>query len=599
LYKIDTGLVAGAPVADVALSAPGNHGSVLELGPSGNGIQFVASATQGITGAQAIAVTNTVQAQEASCFANGGCDLFGDVLNKHTVKPINPGHNNAHSNVAESLCVVPQDPRLLPGGSGCPGSTLVVNSVCPGFDNTNTGHPMTIPSYACGASGSSGTAFALIKNLSAPDQFDKTYIETEQDLNALFTGFPNPVCGPGGSQVVLWAPLVNETLIAEAGVNIATGNGPNAFPTLVDTTEGCGSGKSGGPLHSLFAAGLELVAPDLGTFVAQKYPFLVTTISQLAANGNITSAGVAQQLHNPNPLPATPGCVDVSLSLFNKAIAETSSSPQYIPDLQDAADLLTNAGATTCDSIVTTNVNSFTQTPASPPQVPIYNPTGQVRWRFANISNAITMRILGLPPTGTWPPPVSTSVSPQYLFAQCTAPGCPPQQNPSTATLSWALSGANQCSWTSNDGTVNNKNPPSPSTVGPFPTPGMTYTYTLSCNVVPNGTGPSPMAVSTYVTVWPAVAVTTSAASIVANQSVQVSWQPPTGATGCTLTENGKGTFSAGSTTSAPGPAPTPPTTYVATYQSKQQDVTHGVTFAATCTAGASAGIASITVTAH
>jgi hypothetical protein len=601
LYKINTVLTGGLPAAYVALSAPGNHGSVLQLEPSGGGIQFETSVTTAGS-VQAIAATNTAQGGEADCFAAGGCDLFLDVLNKHTVKTISGNPNPTHSNLVESICVVPQDPR----GAACPGTPLVVNSVCPGFDNTNTSHPMIIPSYACGASGSSGTAFAVIKTVSAPDQFDRAYVQTEQKLDALFAGFNNPACPGGGgvnSQVMLWGPLADETLIREENVNIATGNGPNAMPTLVDNTDGCGSGQSGGPLHSIFVSGaaLQLVGGNttvnLQTFVAQKYPFLTNTIADLFGNGNITSATVAQKLTNPGSPPGPPGCIDASDSLFQKAVAETSNSPQYIPDMQDAADLLGNAGANTCDKIVTDNASAFVQTLAPPPgQVPIYNPTGQARWRFANIANGITMRILGLPPAGDWPTPVSTSVSPQYLFGQCNAPGCPPQQLPDTATLSWALAnGTSQCSWGPN--TPNQPNSPSP--VGPFAaqvTP-TTYAYTYTCQHVPPGSGPTPYSASTYVTVWAAVMVATSAQSVVAGGSVQVNWTPPTGATACTLTDNGSGTLSG--TTSVPGPAPNPATTNVATYQTKQQDVAKGVTFAATCTAGASAGIHSITVTKH
>jgi hypothetical protein len=597
LYKINTVLTGGLPAAYVALSAPGNHGRVLRLGPSGGGIQFETSVTTAGS-VEAIAATNTAQAGEADCFAVGGCDLFGDVLNKHTVKTISGNPNPTHSNLVESLCVVPQDPR----GAACPGIPLVVNSVCPGFDDTNTGHPMIIPSYACGASGSSGTAFAVIKTVSAPDQFDQSYVQTEEKLDALFAGFNNPVCPGGGgvnSQVMLWAPLADETLIREENVNIATGNGPNAMPTLVDNTDGCGSGQSGGPLHSIFVSGAALqlqggnTPANLQTFVGLKYPFLTNTIADLLGNGNITSAQVAQQLTNPGSPPGPPGCIDASLSLFNKAVAETSSSPQYIPDMQDAADLLTNAGANTCDTIVRANANDFVQTLAPPPgQVPIYNPTGQARWRFANIANGITMRILGLPPAGDWPPPVSTSVSPQYLFGQCNAPGCPPQQLPYTATISWALAnGTSQCSWGPN---APNQPNSSPSPVGPFAAPVTitTYTYTLTCQHVPPGSGTAPYSASTYVTVWAAVMVATSAQSVVAGGSVQVNWTPPAGATACTLTDNGNGTLSG--TTSAPGPG-----TYVASYVTKQQDISKGVTFAATCTAGASAGIHSITVTKH
>jgi len=105
------------------------------------------------------------------------------------------------------------------------------------------------------------------------------------------------------------------------------------------------------------------------------------------------------------------------------------------------------------------------------------------------------------------------------------------------------------------------------------------------------------MLVSTYLTVWPAIAVTPAAQSVVANQSVQVNWTPPAGATACTLAFSGQGSFNSGSTTFVPGP--TTGTQYQASYLTSVHDVSKGVTFAATCTAGASAGVASITVTHH
>src|SRR5262249_3392569 len=140
-----------------------------------------------------------------------------------------------------------------------------------------------------------------------------------------------------------------------------------------------------------------------------------------------------------------------------------------------------------------------------PPGVaPVYNPSGELQWRFGNIANAITMRILNQAPASTWSAPVSLSASPQYMFAQCTVPGCPqPPQVPSTATLSWAVvSGASNCTWTSPEDNNFTKptvpaapGKPSSVTVGPFPNPGptaggKTYSYKLTCNV-PAGTVPS------------------------------------------------------------------------------------------------------------
>jgi hypothetical protein len=553
--------------------------------------------------------------------ANGGCDLFGDKLNKHTIMPIPGGPKLAASNIVETLCFVAQDPRVSSGGV-FNNQPLKVNDVCPGFDDTNGVNPMTIPGYARGGSGSSGSAFAMIKTQTANDQFNATYIHTEQDPNALFPNASNPVCGAnGGTLVVLWGPRAAEGLIAEEGVNIVNPGNANPMPTLVDTGDGCGSGTSGQPRVSLFASGLELALQggntlaNLEAFVQQKYTNLLTTITQLSAGQNPNvSAAVASQLTNQNGT----GCVDLSLSLFNKAMGEIP--PQQTADFQDAADLLTNAdttGSTTCDSIVTTNAyvpGAFHETLPPLPQgaAPIYNPSGQLRARFANISNAITMRILNEAPASSWPTPLALSVSPQYMFGQCLAPGCPPQQNPSTATLSWALvNGANHCTWTGTTDPNFKPSPPKPDPlatpsvkVGPFaaPPPGSaapTNTYTLTCNV-PAGTMPAggtTMSVSTYLTVWPAIAVTTSAQSVVAGQSVQVNWTPAAGATACTLAASGQGSFNSGSTTFVQGPATGTP--YVASYLASVHDVSKGVTFAATCTAGASAGIASITVTHH
>jgi hypothetical protein len=503
---------------------------------------------------------------------------------------------------------------------------LKVNDVCPGFDDTNGVNPMIIPGFFRGGSGISGSAFAMIKTQTANDQFNATYVHTEQDPNALFPNASNPVCGAnGGTAVVLWGPRAGEGLIAEENVNIVNPGNANPMPTLVDAGDGCGSNTGGGPKMSIFTSGLELALQggntpaNLEAFVQQKYTNLLTTITELSGGQNV-SAAVASQLTNNNGT----GCVDLSLSLFNKAMGEIP--PQQTADFQDAADLLTNAdatGTTTCDSIVTTNAyvpGAFQETLPPPPPLPpgftpVYNPSGQLRWRFANISNAITMRLLNQTPeiASSWPTPLALSVSPQYMFGQCLAPGCPPQQNPSTATLSWALvNGTSNCAWTGTTDPNFKPSPPKPNPlanppfvkVGPFAappagSPAATYTYDLTCKV-PVGTMPAGgnmMLVSTYLTVWPAIAVTPAAQSVVANQSVQVNWTPPAGATACTLAFSGQGSFNSGSTTFVPGP--TTGTQYQASYLTSVHDVSKGVTFAATCTAGASAGVASITVTHH
>jgi hypothetical protein len=557
LFTIRTGLQNGGALAFVTMSGPGNHGSVLELGPCANfpgdaactpnadGIGVVATVTSGLAAPQGIAVTNSVQTATANCaFVKGGCDNFGGHVLKHTVIPDGPG--NLNSNVVESLCVVPQDPRVAI--AACPGSPLLVNQVCPGFLSTpDLG--MTIPGNFCGASGTTGSGFALIKSLTAypiahgsTSQFNQTYVDADQNTDTLFPNALNPLCNNnGGTAVLLWAPLTGEGHIVE-------GN------QLADITDGCDT-RGGGPTISIFGVGFALALtgdnPLIG-FAATKYANLLATIQQLNASGNIKNP-VALQLTNTinNPPTTAPGCVDLSLQAFNSG------------NYQDAADLLTNAdtsGATTCDSIVTTGANAnpsaFPESPDATP--PVYNPSGHVRWRLANLYHTIETRILSLPPASTWTPPVSLSVSPQGIFAECVVDqGCPTVQNPTTAKLSWALASgvnANSCSWSSTDANFNSNppsvatgsatNPPGPFT-GQYSTnsyyPGNTYTYTLTCNV-PAGTA------STQVAVFPpAPSGSYTTGTLTAN------WTNPSGAYPVTLSTgqmmSGPCTFMNGSAT--------------------------------------------------
>jgi hypothetical protein len=518
LYKVNTAVQAGGAVGFVAQSGPGNHGSILELVPGANGTIQVSqmSVTAGIAAPHAIAVTNTQQAPFASCISQAqGCDLFGGNTNVYKVNP--RGTPNPNSNVVESLCIVAKDPRL----PLCPsaGSTLTVNDLCPGFDTT--GHGMIIPDYACGSPG-----FALIKSLTPPTQFNLTYTDSRQDPKSVFSASTAPVCGPNPNfpaaapgAGVFWAPNGGETLIVE-GVPSGTIKNPTSFaPTLVDTTEGCWGdpGPGGGhPTVSIFASNLTFSLPggntqaNLQTFAANNYTNLKNTITQLSAgaNWNVNPA-LASQLTNASLGNPGTGCVDMSLSLFNKAANEPAGQEQQqIPDFQDAADLLMNADPTyqtTCDSIITTAAasahpeNYFREDSGTQ----VYNPSGQIEWRLAEISNAIRMRILNQPAASTFPPPVTLSMSPQYVVGSCTQTGCPQPPQVSTATLSWALvndPALTNCSWSNTD--APGFNVPAPSASGfapvgaytpPPAAPGSkpkSYTYELTCNV-PAGTVPS------------------------------------------------------------------------------------------------------------
>jgi hypothetical protein len=585
LNKIKTGLQSGAASAFIAQSGPGNHGFILELGPAAGGnIQLVTAVTSGVAAPHGIAVTNAVQAAANTC--EQGCNLLGGGDPRHNVLTHLVHSGSLQGSIIEDVCIVPADPR---GGNGaCSDKTLPVNTVCPGFDNT--GNSLVIPGYLCGSPG-----FALVRTLTThaqgmspftPSEWNGTYVESTADLTQLLPpGANNPVCGPPspgvGIGTLVWAPLRNEGSIFEG-------------PIMVDITDGCGTGHGGSGYASLWAIGLALDTTaselqggqgPLENFAQTKYANLIGTINTFSHNTppNITNPAL-QALYNNNS-NNSPGCIDISLADYvNATTVDTINSPQWIADMQNAANLLTNddmVNNTTCDNIVVNNPGSFAET--SSPLV--LNPSGQIRSRLANLYYTINTDILGNPAPAAWPPlvSISASVSPRAVATT------------GSANLVWGLNGnTNTCTVTTTD-----PNYVGPSNVassgswslGPWTASG-TYGYTLTCPV-PAGTVKtgSTMSVSAHLTIWQAVVVTTSAQSVTVGNSVQIDWTPPAAATGCSLTSNGGGTLS-GTTT------PSGPTPYVASYKAAQADVASGVTFTATCTAGASPGSASITVSA-
>jgi len=432
-----------------------------------------ASVTSGVAAPSGIAVSNLVQGLASTCTA--GCDFFGGTTLKHKVNGGDP--NKLTSNVVENLCVVGNDPRVSNGL--CDGTPLQVNKVCPGFDNVDPNNPMTIPGYLCGGSGKSSSGFALIKTLTAPNEFDQTIVETATDTDILFPHATNPTCGANGTMV--WAPLNGEGFIVE-GVPPLSSN-----PTMVETTDACGTGHTVNPNMSLWGVGLALYTANLPAgpgnyadpvrnFARTKYINLKQTITDLTST-NI-SGPVSAELTN-----GTNGCIDNSLQLLNDAVDPVISPDQTTRNafFQDAADLLTNAdknGITTCDSIVFNNLGAFTESPPGPANLsPVFNPSGQVRSRLANLYFTIETRLLNLPAPSAWPAPVTISITQQPVAVS------------TSVTLNWNLNGLNSpsCAWSSSDtGFV--PNPANPVTFGSmsFNAPALAgdYSYTLTCNGV-------------------------------------------------------------------------------------------------------------------
>jgi hypothetical protein len=401
--------------------------------------------------------------------------------------------------------VLATDPRPPSGNLRCGDQSLVINQYCPGFDNT--GKNLAIPGYLCGNPG-----IALVKTATDPSQYDHTYVESAGDAKNLLTSNNDAVCGPPqlnkAIDTLVWAPLAGEGTIVET-----TTVDDLSVPSMADITNGCGDGHGGSGNLSLWAVGLtldanasELTSPfanPFANFANTKYTNLTATITNLtqppSGTGTIIADGLSAELWNHNMVPL--GCIDQSWTIFTNA-AMNESGAQQAQDFQNAADLLTNADTannTTCDSIVTNNLGQITQTPNTNP--PVWNPSGQIRSRLANLYYTINTLVIGGLGVGTvpgnsvasvWPPPVAISVSPQSF------------NQGHSATLSWAINaGDTGCTWSTNDTFFTQANPVTSGSTLVNPQNTGTYYYTLMCTV-PAGTVPPPattMSATTYLTV--------------------------------------------------------------------------------------------------
>ena len=520
LYRVRTLYQSGSPL--VFVSRPS---SILEFGATAGGTgTLLATVTQNVTTPQGLAVSNSFTNAASACLQPGGCDLTGMLT--HTLTNV----STLTGNIVEDVCTVTADPRVSfatglwscsvrytppaslhfacppgtpPNGPGC----LPVNAVCPGFDDTGK---MAIPDTMCGRSGSSGSGFSLIKTLVNPTQFNGGYVQN----SAVLADGTNPLCGPGtgADGAFLWAPLQAEGRVIET-------------PMMLDITSGCGSIHGGSDGVSVWGIGLSVneAAPELTSggltlplenFSQTKYTNLTTTIDNLTQSNpsyprwtnnypNIApTVSLALWGGNVPPANTSPfGCLDQSwLDFYNATQVDVNGSAQWTADLQNAANVLTNAdatGGTTCDGIIVnalaTNPGAFVQTPdATYPSAPIeLNPSGQLRSRLANLYYTLNTRILGNAASTNWPLPVSVNVVPTAVtLASASSPG--------SATLSWNTNGASGCTLSSSDQTYQNAalSSPQPLTIPPSDA-GTIVTYTVSC------TGPAASSVSAYVTVYP------------------------------------------------------------------------------------------------
>jgi hypothetical protein len=579
LYRIKTLFQQGNPLLFVS-----ENGAILEFSATANGLgTLLATVTQNVTIPQGLAVSNAFTNAASVCLQPGGCDLTG--LLTHAVG----NTNTLTGNIVENVCTVNADPRVSissgqwscsvnytpPGSFTCPGpNCLPVNAVCPGFDDTGK---MAIPDTVCGASGSTGAGFSLLKTLIPPTQFNGTYVQNA----AVLADGSNPVCGPGpgADGAFLWAPLQAEGTVFES-------------PNMIDVTSGCGSIHGGTAGLSVWMVGgsVNEAAPELNpsagllrpleNFTQTKYANLTTTIDGLTQTnasypwwtGNYPNiaGSVSLLLWGGNVPPATTsnisGCLDQSwLDFYNATKVDTDGSPQWIADLQNAANMLTTAdvtGNTTCDGTVdnelANNPTAFVQTPnPTYPSAPIVlNPSGQLRSRFANTYYTINTRILGNIASQQWPLPVSVNVLPTAVtLASGSTPG--------TATLSWNTNGASSCLLTSSDNTyVNAPLGASPQTLNiPVTDAGSIVKYTVSC------TGPASSSVYAYVTVYPPPTISLAPSSLLAGTSSTLTWNT-NHAQGCMGSSNDPSatTFNQNPVSAMGSPLVTPPSPNSYTY---------------------------------
>lgn len=351
-YDPQSGYVQSPQTFDCSTQIPASAGTFIAQGIN-NSDTIAGQFTDGAGNPHGIIAYAATTAPASSCSAgDGGCDLSNGVI-PHAVTG---GPNPLPGTVTESLCKVPQDPRIVQYGT-CTGHTLPVAQVCPGFGNT------VIPDYLCGGAGPSHSGFALANTVAeGVDALSGIYVDSEASAD-LALGGSSPACPQtvGG-----WAPR---------SASAVEGTVPEG-DDMVELTEGCGSSKVGSRGLSIYGIGLTLntaalpgnnLSEKLRTFTATKYANLFKTI----ADGNM----VFSERTTLN------ACIAVSETLF-------------------AANKLGCAArqVVRCDTRVAGDVAQFSGSPSNP------NVWGDIQGRLANLYLTISTRLLGNPPNTTWPP---------------------------------------------------------------------------------------------------------------------------------------------------------------------------------------------------
>jgi hypothetical protein len=348
----------------------------------------------------ALATTDSGAPTQDCVFTNSdpdhGCTLLGGAI-KLGVSSANPG-----ATIVDAVCTIDNDPRVDPVMHTCDGTSLAVETLCPGYG------PTTIPGYLCGGSGPSGRGLSLIKSVeqngfsTAPSDL---LVKEELSADALLAP-PNPTC----PQVTAgWAPLTGEGTIPEAN-------------DMIELASYCGSTRILSPGHSLIGVGLQLntdffaganTAAKLVTFANMKLDKLSATVTA----ANIPDSSVKTALGS---------CVAKTKGYLNDTVNLTPSGRYACAAHQ----------AWTCDSTV--NASSFG---SNPDKLSAYS---SIRGRLANLILTINTRLAGQPASTVWPLPDPALTNP------LPAGGCDPDTSPPTAPANFAASTTTQTSITLN-----------------------------------------------------------------------------------------------------------------------------------------------------
>jgi len=331
-----------------------------------------------------------------SCTNGQNCSLVPG--NTFTILGPNVGAIPPGAVLTEQQCVVPADPR----GANCGATnghlprTLNITDLpqCKGFGNE------VIPDYICGASGSSGTGFALILgNAEQIDTFNGTYGDSELDVEkvpGLSGAATNPTCPkwlPGapsamqaGQPSALGAVGTRSNSLVEEQTPEQTWDGR---PFLIEMTSSCEPPRTNhGPGLTLEGVGFKLRTndPTVKNKLTDAQNMLVF------ANYKYVNLDIVMLLTKfPNNTPTRKNlqnCINKSQVLLNSGPSHYACAAEQVYR---------------CDQIVENQGIPFTQFGPSTSPLRLPDPYGDVVRRLGNLYYTINTRINGQTPNNDWP----------------------------------------------------------------------------------------------------------------------------------------------------------------------------------------------------